>query len=213
MSTTAAPAPLLLEARGIRKRFPGVLALDGVSMHVRAGEVLAVVGENGAGKSTLMKILAGIHRPDAGEIHFDGVPVTLEEPAAATGLGIAVIHQELEMIDTIDVAGNIFLGREPYRSGPLRLLDRRRMEEQSARHLSRIGAAISPRAIAGRLSSAQQRLVAIARALSVDARILILDEPTASLGADEAERLVGVLTELRRNGTAIVYISHRLSEI
>ncbi len=101
------------------------------------------------------------------------------------------------MIDTLDVAGNIFLGREPYRAGPLRLLDRRRMEEQSAQHLSRIGAAISPRAIAGRLSTAQQRLVAIARALSVDARILILDEPTASLGADEAERLVGVLTELR----------------
>jgi len=199
--------------RAIAKRFPGVVALDQVDFDVERGELVALVGENGAGKSTLMKILAGIHRPDAGEIHLDGVPVTLAKPAAATRLGIAVIHQELEMIDAIDVAGNIFLGREPYRAGPLRLLDRRRMEEQSARHLSRIGAAISPRAIAGRLSTAQQRLVAIARALSVDARILILDEPTASLGADEAERLVGVLTELRRNGTAIVYISHRLSEI
>jgi len=199
--------------RAIAKRFPGVVALDQVDFEIARGEIVALVGENGAGKSTLMKILGGIHRPDGGEIRIEGVSATIDDPAAATRLGIAVIHQELETIDTLDVAGNIFLGREPYRAGPLRLLDRRRMEQQAAQHLSRIGTAIAPRTIAGRLSTAQQRLVSIARALSVDARILILDEPTASLGADEAERLFAVLKELRADGTAIVYISHRLAEI
>ena len=198
--------------RAIAKRFPGVVALDQVNFEAGAGEIAALVGENGAGKSTLMKILAGIHRPDAGEIRLDATPVTIDGPDGAARLGIAVIHQELEMIDTLDVAGNIFLGREA-RRGRLRLLDRRRMEEQAAQYLSRVGAAIAPRAIVGRLSTAQQQLVAIARALSVDARILILDEPTASLGSDDAERLFGVLNDLRTRGTAIVYISHRLAEI
>jgi len=199
--------------RAIAKHFPGVVALDQVDFEIERGEVVALVGENGAGKSTLMKILGGIHRPDDGEIRFEGVPATIDDPATAHRLGIAVIHQELETIDTLDVAGNIFLGREPYRAGPLRLLDRRRMAEQSAQHLSRIAPAIAPGTIAGRLSTAQQRLVAIARALSVGARILILDEPTASLGSDDAQRLFAVLHELRANGTAIVYISHRLAEI
>jgi ribose transport system ATP-binding protein len=139
--------------------------------------------------------------------------VTLEGPSAAARIGVAVIHQELELIDTLDVAGNIFLGREPHRSGPLRLLDRRRLEQEARQHLLRIGAAIPPRTIASRLSPAQQQLVAIARALSVDARILILDEPTARLGSDDADRLFGVLKDLRARGTAIVYISHRLAEI
>jgi len=199
--------------RAIAKHFPGVVALDQVDFEIERGEVVALVGENGAGKSTLMKILGGIHRPDDGEIRLEGVPATIDDPAAAHRLGIAVIHQELETIDTLDVAGNIFLGREPYRAGPLRLLDRRRMAEQSAQHLSLIAPAIAPGTIAGRLSTAQQRLVSIARALSVDARILILDEPTASLGSDDAQRLFAVLHELRANGTAIVYISHRLAEI
>ena len=199
--------------RTIAKRFPGVVALDQVDFDVARGEIVALMGENGAGKSTLMKILAGIHRPDGGEIRLDGVPVGIDSPGAAARLGVAFIHQELEMIDTVDVAGNIFLGREPHRGGPLRLLDRRRMEQNAAQHLSRIGAAIAPRTIVGGLPTAQQQLVAIARALSVEARILILDEPTASLGSDDAERLFGVLRELRAGGTAIVYISHRLAEI
>ena len=199
--------------RAIAKRFPGVVALDQVDFEVARGEIVALVGENGAGKSTLMKILAGIHRPDAGEIRIDGAPVSIDGPGGAARLGVAVIHQDLEMIDSLDVAGNIFLGREPHRGGPLRLLDRRRMEQNAAQHLSRIGAAIAPRTIVGGLPTAQQQLVAIARALSVDARILILDEPTASLGSDDAERLFGVLRELRAGGTAIVYISHRLAEI
>jgi len=198
--------------RGIAKRFPGVVALDQVDFDVARGEIVALVGENGAGKSTLMKILAGLHRPDAGDIRIDGTPVQIEEPRTAARLGIAVIPQERETIDTLDVAGNIFLGREPSR-GRLRLLDRARMEEEAARHLSRIGAAIAARAITGRLPSAQQQLVSIARALSMDTRLLILDEPTASLGEDDARRLFTVLGDLRSSGTAIVYISHRLAEI
>ena len=203
----------LLQMRAIAKRFPGAVALDQVNFDAARSEIVALVGENGAGKSTLMKILAGIHRPDAGEILLDGVPVTIDGPGDAARHGVAVIHQELEMIDTLDVAGNIFLGREPRRSGFLRLLDRRRMEQLALQLLARVGAAIEPRTIVGRLSTAQQQLVAIARALSFDARILILDEPTASLGSDDAARLFAVLADLRTRGTAIVYISHRLAEI
>jgi ribose transport system ATP-binding protein len=199
--------------RAIAKRFPGVVALDQVDFDVHGGEVVALVGENGAGKSTLMKILAGIHRPDSGEIRLDGTPVGIASPSSAARLGVATIHQELEMIDALDVAGNIFLGREPQRAGALWLLDRRRMERETTQHLARVGATMSPRAIVGQLSTAQQQLVAIARALSVDARILILDEPTASLGSTDAERLFGVLNDLRRRGVAIIYISHRLGEI
>ncbi len=195
------------------KQFPGVVALDGVNFAVDAGEIVGLVGENGAGKSTLMKILTGIHRADSGTIAIDGVPVIMHGPADAARLGIGIIHQELEVIDTIDVAGNVFLGREPHWAGPLRLLDRRRMEADTEQQLARIGAAISPRTIVRRLSTAQQQFVAIARALSMNARLLVLDEPTASLGAPEAERLFAVLQDLRSKGTGIVYISHRLREI
>jgi ribose transport system ATP-binding protein len=197
----------------IAKRFPGVVALDGVDFHVAAGEIVGLVGENGAGKSTLMKILSGIHRADSGDIAVDGEPVAMHGPADAARLGIAIIHQELEVVETLDVAGNVFLGREPYWAGALHLLDRSRMEADTARHLARIGATMSPRAVVGGLSTAQQQFVAIARALSIDARLLVLDEPTASLGSAETERLHAVLYELRSAGTAIVYISHRLREI
>ena len=125
----------------ISKRFPGVVALDRVDFDVAAGEIVGLVGENGAGKSTLMKVLAGIHRADSGEIAIDGVPVAMHGPADAARLGIGIIHQELEVIDTLDVAGNVFLGREPHRAGPLRLLDRRRMEAETERQLARIGGA------------------------------------------------------------------------
>ena len=199
--------------RAIAKRFPGVVALDQVDFEVAPGEIVGLVGENGAGKSTLMKIVAGVHRPEAGEIRIDGAPVVIGGPGGAARLGIAVIHQELQMIDTLDVAANIFLGREPRRAGLLHLLDRRRMERAATELLSRIGAAIAPHITVRHLSPAQQQLVAIARALAFDARILVLDEPTASLGADDAARLFAVLHELRARGSAIVYISHRLGEI
>jgi ribose transport system ATP-binding protein len=198
---------------GISKRFPGVVALDGVGLDVSAGEIVGLVGENGAGKSTLMKVLTGVHRADAGAITIDGAPVLLHGPADAVRLGVAIIHQELELIDTLDAAANVFLGREPHRGGPLRLLDRRRMDVDTERHLARIGARIPTGTIVGRLSIAQRQFVAIARALSMNARLLVLDEPTASLGSGEAERLHAVLRDLQAHGTAIIYISHRLREI
>ena len=197
----------------ISKRFPGVVAIDRVDFNLAEGEIVALVGENGAGKSTLMKILAGIHRADAGEIRIDGAPAVLHAPGDAARAGIAVIHQELEVIDTLDVAGNVFLGREPQKGGPLRLLDRRTMDTETARQLSRIGVSLAPRTPMRQLSTAQQQLVSIARALSMNARLLILDEPTSSLTDSDAERLFQVLRDLRAHGTGIVYISHRLKEI
>jgi len=199
--------------RGISKRFPGVVALDDVAFEAAAGEVVALVGENGAGKSTLMKVLAGLHRPDAGEIRIDDRLASMHGPVDAARLGIAVIHQELEVIDNLDVAGNVFLGREPTWAGPLRLVDRRRQYTDTQRHLERLGLNMSPRTRVSRLATAQQQLVAIARALSMNARILIMDEPTSSLTLSDTERLFRVLRDLRAGGTTIVYISHRLSEI
>jgi ribose transport system ATP-binding protein len=203
----------VLQMSAISKRFPGVVALDRVDFDLAAGEIVALVGENGAGKSTLMKILAGIHRPDSGDLRVDGVPAVMDAPAAAARLGIGVIHQERELVDTLDVAGNVFLGREPTRFGPLQLVDRGRMEADTERQLDRIGVRLAARTPLRGLSAAQQQLVAIARALSMNARLLVLDEPTSSLGSDEAERLFGVLRDLRGAGTGIVYISHRMAEI
>lgn len=206
------PVPLL-QMSAISKRFPGVVALDRVDFDLSAGEIVALVGENGAGKSTLMKILAGIHRQDSGDIRVDGARVVMHAPADAARLGIGVIHQERELIDTLDVAGNVFLGREPTRGGPLRFLDRRRMDAATERQLARIGVRLAVRTPVRYLSPAQQRFVAIARALSMNARLLILDEPTSSLASDDAERLFSVLRDLRAAGTGIVYISHRLTEV
>jgi ribose transport system ATP-binding protein len=197
----------------ISKRFPGVVALERVDFDVAAGEIVGLIGENGAGKSTLMKILGGIHRADAGEISIAGAQAVMHSPVDAARIGVAIIHQEIEVIDTLDVAGNVFLGREPHRGGPLRLLDRTRMALDTERHLARIGARLSPRTQVRRLSAAQKQFVAIARALSMQARLLVLDEPTASLGSSEAERLFAVLRELRSGGAGIVYISHRLTEV
>src|SRR5688572_15874816 len=203
----------VLQMSAISKRFPGVVALDRVDFEISAGEIVALVGENGAGKSTLMKILAGIHRADSGGVLLDGAPVALHGPADAARRRIGIIHQERELIDTLDVAGNVFLGREPSRGGPLRWLDRRRMHDDTERQLARIGADLRASTPLRQLSAAQQQLVAIVRALSMDARLLILDEPTSSLTASDAERLFAVLRDLRSSGTAIVYISHRLKEI
>ena len=197
----------------ISKRFPGVVALDRVDLHAAAGEIVGLVGENGAGKSTLMKILGGIHRLDAGDIRLDGAPVTMHGPADAAHRGISLIHQELEVIDTLDVSANVFLGRELHRAGPLRMLDRRRMDGDTEGLLARIGVTIPPRTVVARLSTAEQQFVAIARALSMATRLLVLDEPTARLGAREGERLHAVLMDLRAKGIAIIYISHRLREI
>src|SRR3954463_980485 len=213
----------VLQVREISKRFPGVVALDAVALEVRAGEVVALAGENGAGKSTLMKILAGLYRPDGGEVRIDDVPVTIHSPADAARPGLGVIHQELEVVETLDVAANICLGHESTWGGPLRLLDRRRMEATADAALARLGVTLRGdrvadpglhvRTLVRELSTAQRQLVTIARALSMQARILILDEPTSSLTLDDTQRLLQVIRDVRSQGVAVIYISHRLAEI
>ena len=195
------PVPLL-QMSAISKRFPGVVALDRVDFDVAAGEIVALVGENGAGKSTLMKILAGIHRADSGEIRIDGAPVAMHGPADAARLGIGVIHQERELIDTLDVAGNVFLGREPHARRPAAAA---RSPADAGRHRAPAGAhrrrSCRARTPLGRLSAAQQQLVAIARALSMNARLLILDEPTSSLDVERRRTAVrrAARSAVRRN--------------
>jgi ribose transport system ATP-binding protein len=203
----------VLELRRIEKRFPGVHALKGVSLDVRAGEVLALLGENGAGKSTLMKIVGGVERPDAGEVRVAGAPVVIRDVQAAAALGIAFIHQELNLLDNLDVAGNVLLGREPTYAGPLRLVDRARMRAVVQPLLDELGLQMTPATPMAGLSIAQQQLVEIAKALSIDARVIIMDEPTSSLTPAETTRLHAVVAELRKRGTAVIYITHRLGEV
>jgi ribose transport system ATP-binding protein len=198
---------------GISKRFPGVVALDSVDLTVGRGEVVALLGENGAGKSTLMKILGGVHQPDAGRIRIDGREVTIRSVADAIALNIGFIHQELNVLDNLDVASNVFLGREPRWGGPFRLVDRRTMQRDAAVYLHRLGLDVPGDTPLSKLSIAQQQLVEIAKALSLDARLLIMDEPTSSLTATETDRLLEITRELRDHGVSVVYISHRLGEV
>jgi len=202
--------PLLL-MRGITKRFPGVRALDGVDLEVRAGEVHCLLGQNGAGKSTLIKVLAGAHRPDSGEITLGGEPFAPADPTAAMRAGIATIYQELDLVDGLSVADNIFLGHERARFG----FTRRAEAERAARDLlARLGhGEIPPRREVGRLPAAGRQVVSMARALSHDARLIIMDEPSAALAHDEVANLFRIIRELTSAGVAVVYISHRLEEI
>src|SRR6185436_12572831 len=169
----------ILTLAGVHKRFPGVVALDNVSFSIDAGEVVALIGENGAGKSTLMKILGGVYQPDGGRIEFNGVPATIHSVKDASRHGVGFVHQELNNLDNLDVGANLFLGREPRYGGPLMLIDRGRIDRDSRPHLQRLGLDIHPRTLLSRLSLAQQQMVEIAKALSQNARILILDEPTS----------------------------------
>ncbi|WP_231839481.1 sugar ABC transporter ATP-binding protein [Blastococcus saxobsidens] len=201
----------LLEMHGIVKTFPGVRALDGVDLDVRAGEVHCLLGQNGAGKSTLIKVLAGAHQPDAGTISWEGEPVTLGDPQAAMSRGIATIYQELDLVPGLTVADNVFLGREHARFGLARMASANRA---TADLLARLGhPEIRPTAELGSLSAASQQMVSMARALSQDARLIVMDEPSAVLDNEEVERLFGVIRELTADGVAVVYISHRLEEI
>jgi ribose transport system ATP-binding protein len=206
------PSPLL-EVRDVSKHFPGVQALDRVSLDVRAGEVLAVVGENGAGKSTLMKILAGVETADAGTILLRGEPLRIRGVAEALRLGISLIHQELNLAENLSVAANLFLGREQLIGGPLRFLAQRRMDREAREQLARLGLLCRPDTLVSALAVGQRQLVEIARALAMHARILIMDEPTSSLTQSETDRLFEVVDRLRREDVAIVYISHRLAEV
>jgi len=203
----------LLELEGITKSYPGVLALDGVSLRLNAGEVLGLIGENGAGKSTLMRVLGGVVQPDAGRIRIGGRDRTHLTIAEAQAHGIAFVHQELSMFDNLDAAANVLLGRESLMAGPLRLVDRRACRARVAPLLERLGADFGPDAPVARLSIAQRQLVEIARALSVDAKIIILDEPTSSLTLSETARLLAIVAALRTAGTGVIYITHRLGEV
>jgi len=210
----SAPAPLL-ELHGVVKHFGGTTALGGVDFDLRQGEIHALLGENGAGKSTLIKILGGIHLPDAGMIRLDGKPTPIRKVADADRLGIRIIHQELSLAPNLSVAENIYLGREPRHWGVPGLLDRRKMAAEAQALLARLGMneIRSLRQPVDRLSIAHQQLVEIARALSAQARILVLDEPTSSLSEAETEALFTTLKRLRDQGVGIIYISHRLEEI
>ncbi|HSU57289.1 MAG TPA: sugar ABC transporter ATP-binding protein [Candidatus Dormibacteraeota bacterium] len=197
--------------RGVSKQFPGVKALDNVNLTVGRGEVVALCGENGAGKSTLMKILDGVYQPDAGEILIEGQPVQIKTVQDAIRLGIAFIHQELNTLDNLDVAGNVFLGREPRNA--LGMIKNRKIHADTEPFLKRLGLEVSTRTRLDQLSIAQQQMVEIAKALSLNARLIIMDEPTSSLTLKETRRLLELVCELSEQNVSIIYISHRLGEI
>ena len=208
-----APGQPFLRLSGVRKSYPGVVALSGFDLEVSPGEVIGIVGENGAGKSTLMKILGGVVRPERGAIEVDGVPHEALTVAQSIGAGIAFVHQELNLFDNLDVAANVFIGREPRKYGFLNLVDTERQRAAVAPLLKRLGANFSPEAPVRKLSLAQQQIVEIAKALSYDARLIILDEPTSSLPLQETEKLLEVIRGLKQEGIAVIFISHRLNEI
>ena len=202
---------LLLELEGVSKGFPGVQALADVHLTLRHGEVLALVGENGAGKSTLMKLLSGIHAPDSGRFVVDGEEVSITGPRHAQELGISIIHQELNLMPDLTVAQNVLVGREPRRAGFF--LDRGALERRVRDHLDRLGLPLDPAAVVGGLTVAQQQMVEIAKALSHDARILIMDEPTAALNQAEVEVLHDLIRRFTTPRTGVIYISHRMDEL
>lgn len=201
----------VLEVSGITKRFPGVLALENVSLTLGRGEVVAVLGENGAGKSTLMKILAGVQEADAGTVRMSGQRVSIRSVEEALEQGVSLIHQELNLADNLDVGANIFLGREPRRWAGM--IDRAAIRREAGKYLTQVGLEVDPDEIVSGLTIGHQQMVEIAKALSVDARVLIMDEPTSSLSQKEADQLFVVIKELASKGVSIVYISHRLGEV
>jgi rhamnose transport system ATP-binding protein len=209
-----APRPLL-SLRRVSKSFGSVRALSDVSIDLYPGEAHALAGENGAGKSTLIKILAGVHRPEGGQVVLDGRPVTFAGPGDARDAGVAVIYQEPTLVPDLSVAENIFMGRQPRVTAPLGLgrIDRKAVRDEAARLFGRLGVVLDPDAPARGLSIADQQMVEIAKALSLHARVLIMDEPTAALTPGEVSRLFAVASALREEGAAVLFISHRLDEI
>ncbi|MFI9431022.1 MULTISPECIES: sugar ABC transporter ATP-binding protein [Streptosporangium] len=200
----------ILRVEGLRKGFPGVVALDGVDFSLRSGEVHVLLGENGAGKSTLIKMLSGAYHPDGGRILVDGEPVEIRTAGDAQRLGIATIYQEFNLVPQLTVGENLALGRPPRRFG---FVDTKRMHEQARELLQRVGVEVDPRTPVARLGIARMQMVEIAKALGLNARVLIMDEPTAVLTTTEVERLFGIVRQLREQGVAIVFITHHLEEI
>jgi ABC-type sugar transport system ATPase subunit len=207
----------LLELDDVRKHFGSVQALRGVTFSVAAGEIVALVGDNGAGKSTLMKSITGIHKPDGGSIRFDGILLNGKDPGSIRELGIEMIYQDLALARMQDVASNIFLGREPTRrllGTPIRMIDRSRMEREAEMMIRKLGARVpSVRHMVGKLSGGQQQSVAIARALTFDPKLVIMDEPTAALAVREVEHVLDLIRELKRQAIAVILISHRLTDV
>lgn len=205
----------LIELRDIRKSFGAVVALRGVSLDVRPGETFALLGDNAAGKSTLMKVLTGVHQPDEGSVLFDGEQVTFATPAASRSRGIEMIYQDFALADNLDVRSNIFLGREPRKNlfGPLlRIVDRKLMERETKRVLDSLDIEINPKLKVRRLSGGQRQAVAIGRALAFDARLIVMDEPTANLSVAKVDKLIEVTQRLKQLGIAVIIITHRLDE-
>ncbi|MGL5867211.1 MAG: ATP-binding cassette domain-containing protein [Dermatophilaceae bacterium] len=210
MTTTTATAPVL-SMTGISKRFGAVQALTDIDFHVETGEVVALVGDNGAGKSTLVKAIAGVYTPDAGQVVFDGAPVTIASPSEAQQLGIATVFQDLALCDNLDVVGNLFLGNEVVRSGAL---DEVTMEQESWRLLRELSAKIpSVRIPVASLSGGQRQTVAIARSLLGKPKVVMLDEPTAALGVAQTAEVLNLVERLRENGLGVILISHNMSDV
>jgi ribose transport system ATP-binding protein len=203
---------VLIQMEGIDKRFPGVIALDQCHFELRAGEVHALVGENGAGKSTLMKIIGGIYRKDAGHLHINGEEVVIENPRMAQDLGISIVHQELNLMPHLTVAQNIFIGREPREKIPF-MMDDKTANKESALLFEKLNLKLDPETKIANLTIAKQQMVEIAKALSFNAKILIMDEPTAALTDAEIEDLFRIVRQLREDGVGIIHISHRLEEL
>lgn len=206
---SAAMAPFL-QMKGITKQFPGVLALNQVDLSVYPGRVLALVGENGAGKSTLMKVLSGVHKRDAGEILIEGKSVEIDSPLASRQMGISIIFQELSVLNNMDVAENIFVGREKKKNG---FVDKKAQHQEARALLDRVGLNIDTHTMTHRLSTAQKQMVEVAKALSYNSKLIIMDEPTSSLTDTETAMLMKIIRRLRDEGVAIVFISHRMNEI
>ncbi len=205
--------PAFLQLDGISKTYPGVVALQRVSFSVRPGEVIGLVGENGAGKSTLMKILGGVTFPSAGVIHIDGVAHQRLDVTGAIAAGIAFVHQELNLFENLDAAANVFIGREPLYGGALHLVNQRKLHELTRPFLEMLGADFTPGTLVADLSIAQRQILEIAKALSLNSRVVIMDEPTSSLTLAETARLLAVIAGLRAKGVSIIFISHRLNEL
>ncbi|MEA2298393.1 MAG: D-xylose transport system ATP-binding protein [Solirubrobacteraceae bacterium] len=207
----------LLALHGVSKRFGAVQALGGVDFEVAAGEVVGLVGDNGAGKSTLVKIIAGIYSPDEGEFFFEGKPVSINGPTAATELGIATVYQDLALCDNLDVVSNLFLGREKISAGAAgltRRLDEIEMERSSEELLSNLAVTIpSLRSEVGTLSGGQRQQVAVARSLLGEPKVVLLDEPTAALGVAQTAQVLALITRLRERGLGVVVISHNLADV